>query len=205
MTASKTASGAARLHFPMPAAGLVSTIDDYLAFGQMMLNQGKHGERAHPVAAFGRDDDDRPADARAESGCPASSPASGTAAAGGSACPWSPGATTWRRFPDGSAGTAASARPGASDPAEEMVGDPDDPAGLDFPPGLGCLSRFLDLGLPGDRRLSAREVRFARRKPPAFLRTTSTEDHEDSCSAWDPEKKDLVRMSIPRCFVRRTG
>jgi CubicO group peptidase (beta-lactamase class C family) len=29
--------------FPSGAAGLVSTIDDYLAFGQMMLNQGKHG------------------------------------------------------------------------------------------------------------------------------------------------------------------
>lgn len=29
--------------FPSAAAGLVSTIDDYLAFGQLMLNQGKHG------------------------------------------------------------------------------------------------------------------------------------------------------------------
>jgi CubicO group peptidase (beta-lactamase class C family) len=29
--------------FPSAAGGLVSTIDDYLAFGQMMLNQGKHG------------------------------------------------------------------------------------------------------------------------------------------------------------------
>ncbi len=28
--------------FPSAGAGLVSTIDDYLAFGQMMLNQGKH-------------------------------------------------------------------------------------------------------------------------------------------------------------------
>ena len=28
--------------FPSGAAGLVSTIDDYLAFGQMMLSQGKH-------------------------------------------------------------------------------------------------------------------------------------------------------------------
>jgi CubicO group peptidase (beta-lactamase class C family) len=28
--------------FPDAAGGLVSTIDDYLAFGQMMLNQGKH-------------------------------------------------------------------------------------------------------------------------------------------------------------------
>ena len=29
--------------FPSGAGGLVSTIDDYLAFGQMMLNNGKHG------------------------------------------------------------------------------------------------------------------------------------------------------------------
>ncbi len=29
--------------FPSGAAGLVSTVDDYLAFGQMLLNQGKHG------------------------------------------------------------------------------------------------------------------------------------------------------------------
>jgi CubicO group peptidase (beta-lactamase class C family) len=29
--------------FPAGAAGLVSTVDDYLAFGRMMLNKGKHG------------------------------------------------------------------------------------------------------------------------------------------------------------------
>jgi CubicO group peptidase (beta-lactamase class C family) len=29
--------------FPSGAGGLVSTVDDYLAFGQMLLNQGKHG------------------------------------------------------------------------------------------------------------------------------------------------------------------
>jgi CubicO group peptidase (beta-lactamase class C family) len=29
--------------FPDGAAGLVSTVDDYFAFGQMMLNKGKHG------------------------------------------------------------------------------------------------------------------------------------------------------------------
>lgn len=31
--------------FPSGADGLVSTIDDYLAFGQMMLNQGRHGSQ----------------------------------------------------------------------------------------------------------------------------------------------------------------
>jgi CubicO group peptidase (beta-lactamase class C family) len=29
--------------FPSGAGGLVSTVDDYLAFGQMMLNNGRHG------------------------------------------------------------------------------------------------------------------------------------------------------------------
>jgi CubicO group peptidase (beta-lactamase class C family) len=31
--------------FPSAGGGLVSTIDDYLAFGQMMLNKGKHGSK----------------------------------------------------------------------------------------------------------------------------------------------------------------
>jgi CubicO group peptidase (beta-lactamase class C family) len=30
--------------FPSGGGGLVSTVDDYLAFGQMMLDQGKHGD-----------------------------------------------------------------------------------------------------------------------------------------------------------------
>ena len=31
--------------FPRGAGGLVSTADDYLAFGQMMLNKGRHGNQ----------------------------------------------------------------------------------------------------------------------------------------------------------------
>ena len=31
--------------FPSGGGGLVSTVDDYLAFGQMLLNQGRHGSR----------------------------------------------------------------------------------------------------------------------------------------------------------------
>ena len=45
--------------FESGGGGLVSTVDDFLAFGRMMLNKGKHGQpRAHPVEAFGRADDD---------------------------------------------------------------------------------------------------------------------------------------------------
>ena len=31
--------------FPSGAGGLVSTVDDYLAFGQMLLDRGRHGEQ----------------------------------------------------------------------------------------------------------------------------------------------------------------
>ena len=138
--------------FPSGAGGLVSTVDDYLAFGQMMLNKGKHGRErilSRPSVEPMTTDQLTPEQKAASDFFPAS----GTTAAGGSACPSSPGATIWRRSPDGSAGTAATARPGTSDPKEELVGDPDDPARLGLPQRSGCLSRFLDLGLPGDRRL----------------------------------------------------
>ena len=48
--------------FPDGGAGLVSTIDDYLAFGQMLLNGGKLQERTDPVAAIHRVDDGRSPD-----------------------------------------------------------------------------------------------------------------------------------------------
>ena len=101
--------------FPDAGAGLVSTIDDYLAFGQMMLNDGKHGSErvlSRPSVETMTTDQLTPE----QKASPVSSPATGTAAAGGSACPWSPGATTWRRFPDGTAGTAAMAPPGLRTP-----------------------------------------------------------------------------------------
>ena len=53
---------------PGGGTGLVSTVDDYLAFGQMMLNSGRYGGGAHPRAPVGRGHDDRPADAGAEGG-----------------------------------------------------------------------------------------------------------------------------------------
>ena len=54
--------------FPSGAGGLVSTVDDYLAFARDAAAQRRARRRAHPVAAVGRDDDDRSADARAEGG-----------------------------------------------------------------------------------------------------------------------------------------
>ncbi|HLI21988.1 MAG TPA: serine hydrolase domain-containing protein [Stellaceae bacterium] len=49
-------------------AGLVSTVDDYLAFAQMLLNKGKRRHDAHPVAVRRRAHDCRSADARAKGG-----------------------------------------------------------------------------------------------------------------------------------------
>ena len=58
--------------FPSGGGALVSTVDDYLAFGRMMLNQGRHGSgrllsRTSPVADVCRDDDDGSPDRGAKS------------------------------------------------------------------------------------------------------------------------------------------
>jgi CubicO group peptidase (beta-lactamase class C family) len=70
--------------FPDGGAGLVSTIDDYLAFGQMMLNKGKHTERILSRLSMETMTTDQ----------------------------LTPELKAARRFVDGSAGTAAMARPG---------------------------------------------------------------------------------------------
>ena len=54
--------------FPSGGGGLVSTVDDYLAFGQMMLNKGKHGNERILSRPAVETHDDRPIDARAEGG-----------------------------------------------------------------------------------------------------------------------------------------
>ena len=139
--------------FPDGGGGLVSTVDDYLAFGRMLLNQGRHGERAHPVAALGRADDDRSAHARAEGGLRPirrlgqsrlglrrrrSSP--------GATTPAVPGRYGW----DGGFGTSWHRIPRRRWSRILMTQRA-------LPAALAGLSRFLDLGLPGDRRLTAIE------------------------------------------------
>ena len=42
-TVSTTAAGPSRRLSPIGGGGLVSTVDDYLAFGRMMLDKGRHG------------------------------------------------------------------------------------------------------------------------------------------------------------------
>ena len=91
--------------FSSGGGGLVSTVDDYLAFGQMMLNKGKHGSER---VLFRLSVETMTIDQLTPEQKAASALVGGTSTAtvGGSAWPWSPDATTWRRFPDSSAGTA---------------------------------------------------------------------------------------------------
>ena len=113
--------------FESGAAGLVSTVDDLCAFGQMMLNKGTMGRspcrelgRRDPLAAVGGADDDRPTDARAEGDLRACCLATWKITAGALASASSPGATIREsigRFGwDGGFGTSWYV-----DPAEGMI------------------------------------------------------------------------------------
>ena len=118
--------------------------------------QGPARQRAHPVAAVGRADDDRPAHARAEA---APSCSSATGASWGMGGAWSRGATdlchhAGRYGWDGGFGTSA-----PSDPAEDMVGILMTQRMMDLPRAAERLPRLLDLGLPGDRRSEEGERR----------------------------------------------
>ena len=108
--------------FPSGGGGLVSTVDDFLAFAQMLLDGGKHGHdrilSRLSVEAMTTDQLTPEQKAASEIWPPASS----TATAGDSAWPWSPGASTARPCPASTAGTAASARPGARTPRRRWSG-----------------------------------------------------------------------------------
>ena len=116
--------------FESGGGGLVSTVDDYLAFGRMMLNNGQHGgERilSRPSVELMTTDQLTP---EQKAGVRRSSRASGTTTAGASAWPSSPGATDLAARPgrfgwDGGYGTSWYV-----DPNEEHGRHPDDPARL---------------------------------------------------------------------------
>src|SRR5256712_4764114 len=114
---------------------------------------GQTRERASPVQAFRRDHDDRPADARAESGV-RSDPRLLRQSRLGVRLVHDHPARGRGRVPRN---VRLGWRPGhlvAFGPQGGHGRYPDDPARLDVPQSSGCLSRLLDLGLPGDRRLS---------------------------------------------------
>jgi CubicO group peptidase (beta-lactamase class C family) len=102
--------------FPSGGGGLVSTIDDYLAFGRMMLNQGRYGGGrilSRPSVEVMTTDHLTPAQ-KAVSGLV---PAISTVTAGGSAWPSSLGARMWPHRSAAMAGTAVWALPGVRTPA----------------------------------------------------------------------------------------
>ena len=108
--------------FPSGGGGLVSTVDDFLAFAQMLLDEGKHGgERilSRPSVEVMTTDQLTPEQKAASDDLALGS---STATAGASAWPWSPGATACRRCPASTAGTAASAPPGARTPRRRWWG-----------------------------------------------------------------------------------
>jgi len=138
--------------FPSAGGGLVSTIDDYGAFGQMMLNKGSTAARAS-CPGLGRDHDDGPADARAEGGVRSRrrllrEPRLGVRRVRRHKA-------RQRRGAGRSIGwMAAWARRGVRNPTEDMIGILMTQPRLDVAHFLRCLSGLLDLALPGDRRLS---------------------------------------------------
>jgi CubicO group peptidase (beta-lactamase class C family) len=91
--------------FESGGGGLVSTVDDYLAFGRMMLDKGKYGSErilSRPSVELMTTDQITPEQKAAPD----------LAAAGGSACRSSRGATKSPRSPGASAGMGATAHRG---------------------------------------------------------------------------------------------
>ena len=96
--------------FESGSGGLVSTVDDYLAFCRMMLNKGTYGRGrilSRPSVELMTTDQIT----RRRKQARRSSRTSGTTAAGALACRSSRGATICPLFRAGSAGTAATVRP----------------------------------------------------------------------------------------------
>src|SRR6516162_976092 len=143
--------------FPSGGGGLVSTVDDYLAFGQMMLNRGTHGS----VRILSRSSvetmttDQLTREQKAQSGLlPGYFDSHG----------WGFGVAMVARRED-LAGSIRTVRLGrwsrhllGFGPAGGVGRHPADPARLDLAKSSRRVPRFLDLSLPGDRRLKPRSI-----------------------------------------------
>ncbi len=158
--------------FPDAAAGLVSTIDDYLAFGEMMLAKGKHGrERILSRPSVETMTTDQIGAAR-------------NAAAGfllGERRGWGFGVAVVTRRDDVA---AVPGRYGWDGGVRHVVvvgprgGDgrhPHDATPVDRPQSARGVPRLLDVGVSGDRRLK-RASRRGRGRPPARV---AAADHVD--------------------------
>jgi CubicO group peptidase (beta-lactamase class C family) len=138
--------------FESGGGGLVSTVDDYLAFGRMMLDKGKCGSErvlSRPSVELMTTDQITPEQKAASDFFPGFWDSRGWGFGLSRHAPRRPSRGPralrlgWRlrhivvRGPQGGDG-----------------GDPDDPAPLGFAARPRRAARFLDLGLPGDRRLT---------------------------------------------------
>jgi len=138
--------------FPSAGGGLVSTVDDVLAFGQMMLNKGKHGNErilSRPSVETMTTDQLTPGQKALSEFSPGYWDSHGWG--------FRPVDRHQARRPGRGSRTVwlvrwLGYRLGFGPPGEHGH-HPDDPA-LGLPTVLRGLSRFLDLGLPGDRRLT---------------------------------------------------
>ena len=102
--------------FPSGGGGLVSTVDDYLAFGQMMLNQGRARRRrilSRPSVETMTTDQLTPEQKAASGSWPLDSRGWGFGV-----CRRHPARPMYRRRPAGTAGPAVWAPPGARIPAK---------------------------------------------------------------------------------------
>ena len=138
--------------FPSGGGGLVSTVDDFLAFADMLRGKGVSRGDADPVPAVGRVHDQRPADPRAE----------GRVRAGARILPGARlglrrrgrhrahrGGEVGRHLRLGRRnGYVLVQRPGGG-----PHNDPDDAAGVGLPHPAPSLPGLLDRHLPGHRRL----------------------------------------------------
>ncbi len=138
--------------FQDASAGLVSTVDDYLALGEMLLNRGRRGNVRTLSTAVSRADDDRSFNARRESLSRFHAGSMGPSGLGlrnvsrhrarqrlrGPGTIWM-GRRLWNIM------VVRSSR---------RYGRDTNDAVRDLPAVLACLSRFLDRRVPGDRRLT---------------------------------------------------
>jgi Beta-lactamase len=138
--------------FPDGGGGLVSTVDDYLAFGRMLLNKGGHGRErilSRPSVETMITDQLTPAQKAAST---ALVPGYFDSHGWDSACPWSPGASIRP--------TCRQVRMGRRARHVLVLGSsgghgdhPADPGRVHLAQSSGGRGPLLDLGLSGDRRL----------------------------------------------------
>ena len=146
-----TAAGAKPLPFPAGGSALVSTVDDYHAFYRMLMNKGRHGRErilSRPAVELMTSDQLTPEQKQGAElffGPGASWGMGGAVVTRRTDLFTTPGRYGW----DGGYGTSALHGSGRGHGRH-----PDDPAHDGLADAAQGVPRLLDLGLPGDRRLT---------------------------------------------------